>query len=114
MADRKCPTAEEALTMATLELIRKGYHVETLAVNPQTISAWKRYHLAIIERTFRARETAEDSAGEISVPMVNATETSSPPVALVVVLPFGSGGCGSLPVVLATSLRWRVALSHAR
>ena len=43
MADRKCPTAEEALTMATLELIRKGYHVETLAVNPQTISAWKRY-----------------------------------------------------------------------
>jgi len=41
----------DALDEATRYLIRSGYHVETLAVNPQTRSAWKRFGMDIVYRS---------------------------------------------------------------
>ena len=41
----------DALDEATSILIRRGYHVETLAVNPQTRSAWKKFGMDIIHRS---------------------------------------------------------------
>ena len=41
----------DALDEGSAELIRMGYHVETLVVNPQTRSAWKRFGMDIIEIT---------------------------------------------------------------
>jgi len=41
----------DALDEATSLLIRRGYHVETLAVNPQTRSAWKKFGMDIINRS---------------------------------------------------------------
>jgi len=43
----------DALDAGTSELIREGYHVETLVVNPQTRSAWKRFGMDIVERTIQ-------------------------------------------------------------
>ena len=41
----------DALDEGSAELIRMGYHLETLVVNPQTRSAWKRFGMDIIRRT---------------------------------------------------------------
>ena len=43
----------DALDAGTSELIREGYHVETIVVNPQTRSAFKRFGMDIIERTIQ-------------------------------------------------------------
>jgi len=69
-------------------LIRKGYHVEGIAVNPSTRSAWNTFSTAIIERTeqqkIRREETdrqtdrqEEVSSEEIIIPTYNAGEESS-------------------------------------
>ena len=41
----------DVLDIGTSALIRQGYHVETLVVNSQTRSVWKRFGLEIIDRT---------------------------------------------------------------
>jgi len=41
----------DALDEATRYLIIRGYHVETMAVNPQTRSAWKKFGMYIIRRS---------------------------------------------------------------
>jgi len=61
---------------AIAHLIRQGYHVESMAVNPQVRSCWKRYYKPIFERsakqscdnfqTDRQTDTALES--EISIP----------------------------------------------
>jgi len=43
--------SQYALIRATNDLIREGYFVETMAVNPQTLSAWKWFHDSIIFRS---------------------------------------------------------------
>lgn len=50
-----------ALDEATRILILKGFHVETLAVNPQTRSAWKKFGRQILRRSF------EEIASQTSV-----------------------------------------------
>lgn len=42
------------LDFATGQLIRLGYHVETIAVNPSTRSAWKNYFRPIIMRSLHS------------------------------------------------------------
>lgn len=51
------------------DLIRQGYHVETMGVNPQLRSAFLRYGRAIQERI--RRQTDRQTAQEIVVPMVH-------------------------------------------
>lgn len=60
----------DALDEATSILIRRGYHVETLAVNPQTRSAWKRFGMDIIHRSqaeMSADRQTDRQTGIISV-----------------------------------------------
>jgi len=60
----------DALDEATRILILRGYHVETLAVNPQTRSAWKKFGMAIIRRSMAeisADRQTDRQAGIISV-----------------------------------------------
>jgi len=63
---------------AIAHLIRQGYHVESMAVNPQVRSCWKRYYKPLFERsakkscdnfqTDRQTDTALESS--ISVPTI--------------------------------------------
>jgi len=84
MTDRGCtwryvrdtkPIPLNVLDDATRHLIREGYHVEGIACNPSTRSAFKNYSLAILERSYAAidsqTETADESAESVTVPMVN-------------------------------------------
>lgn len=52
------------------ELIMKGYHVESIAVNPQTRSAWKLFGVPIIYRSVDRldRQTAEEVVSVVSIP----------------------------------------------
>jgi len=52
-------------------LIQQGHIIESIAVNPQTLSAWKRYSLSILYRSSR-RQTDRQTA-EISVPIYDIT-----------------------------------------
>lgn len=61
------------LDMACVDLIEEGYHVETIAVNPQTRSAWSKFWLAILTRSFKNQK--------VSIPTIqNAPSPSSPSV----------------------------------
>jgi len=62
-----------ALDTATSRLIRKGYHVETLAVNPQIRSSWKKFALYIHERCSLEidRQTDRQPEQEQPSPAVN-------------------------------------------
>jgi len=61
---------------AITHLIRQGYHVETMAVNPQIRSCWKRYYKPIFERSAKqscdnfqtARQTDTALEDEVSIP----------------------------------------------
>lgn len=74
---------------ASAYLIRRGYNVETLAVNPQTRAAWKTFYTSIIYRQILLDKKAEhdkicpvqtasqpdmldDTAAVISLPIINA------------------------------------------
>jgi len=60
----------DALDEATRYLILRGYHVETLAVNPQTRSAWKKFGMEIIRRSMAeisADRQTDRQTGIISV-----------------------------------------------
>lgn len=79
------PTQEEGLNLAVKWLITYGYHVETLAVNPQVISAWKKFGLELMTRhcsEMAEREEQATSAVEtedsVSVPTTNGQEVSTP------------------------------------
>lgn len=58
------PQVRTSLIEASRRLIKKGYVVETIAVNPQTMLAWQWFH-----REFRVRETTRqtDTAFEEAV-----------------------------------------------
>jgi len=58
------------LDQATDVLIRKGYHVETLCVNPQTRSAFAKFAGAIFFRSQVRRQTDRQTA-EIVVPTID-------------------------------------------
>jgi len=74
------PTPDLALTAAVNELIADGYHIESIAVNPQVISAWRKYHLGLIRRVYKERKAALETEESVSVPMVNdAPQVPSPP-----------------------------------
>jgi len=63
-----------ALDVATSRLIQKGYHVETLAVNPQMRSAWKKFALYIHVRCSLEIDRQTDRlAREAAVPETPAT-----------------------------------------
>lgn len=57
---------------AIRKFIRQGYHVESMAVNPQIRASWKSYHLAIMERCARKQqnEISDDN-------ITNASNTES-------------------------------------
>lgn len=60
------------------QLIREGYHIETIAVNPQTRSAWKIFGRSIIIRSHRRqpdRQTDYNAVASIDIP--NALSSSS-------------------------------------
>lgn len=59
------------LDVAAARLIRKGYHVETLTVNPQIRSSWKKFALYIHERCSREIDRQTDSQTPPVVPAVN-------------------------------------------
>jgi len=74
------PTPDEALIMATRRLIVRGYHVETIAANPATISSWRKFHVALCFRAREERRRALETEESVSVPMVNdAPQDPSPP-----------------------------------
>lgn len=59
-------------------LIREGYHVETIAVNPQTRSAWKLFGRSIIIRSLRRqtdRQTDGNTVALVDIP--NALPSSN-------------------------------------
>jgi hypothetical protein len=61
----------ESLDYATDILIRRGYRVETHAVNPQVRSAWAKFHSAIVVRQLVDRQTdrqVEFSSDDIIIP----------------------------------------------
>lgn len=87
-SDRKhggpCPTPDQGFHYAVNNLIEKGYHVESIAVNPQVISAWRRYHKAICTRVYNERDQerrALEEAAVVSVPITNANEEDNSPAA---------------------------------
>lgn len=52
---------------AASALIRKGYHVESMAVNPMTLSSWDAFHLALLDRKIAGeteRQTDSVQMGE--------------------------------------------------
>lgn len=53
------------LDEATDYLIREGYHVETLCVNPQTRSAFLKFALAIFRRAYVDRQTDRQQTVEV-------------------------------------------------
>jgi len=59
----------DAYDQATQQLIRKGFHVENIAVNPQSRAAWKRFGRSIIYRTIDEidvdRESQTDRQAEL-------------------------------------------------
>jgi len=70
------PVPLNILDDATRSLIREGYHVEGIACNPSTRSAFKNYSLAILERSYAATDRQTDSQDEesvqtISIPCIN-------------------------------------------
>jgi len=74
------PTPDEALIRATRRLIVRGYHVETIAANPATISSWRKFHVALCYRAREERRRALETEESVSVPMVNdAPQDPSPP-----------------------------------
>lgn len=74
-------TPDLALTRAVNDLIADGYHIESLAVNPQVISAWRKYHKGLILRVYKERKAAAlETEESVSLPMVNdAPQVPSPP-----------------------------------
>lgn len=70
---KKDKTALENFDHAIHMLIRDGYHVETMAVNPQIRSAFSKYHAALYFRhkhsqTDRQTDTRSDTA-EVNLPV---------------------------------------------
>lgn len=70
-----------ALDEATSYLIEKGYHVEAIACNPQMRMAWKKFHAAIIIRTYVDRQTDSqrvqngvDQVAVVNIPTTDADE----------------------------------------
>lgn len=59
-------------------LIMKGYNIETMAVNPQTRSAWSRYAVAIVYRSIdrQDRQTTENLVAEVNIPVVDGFSSS--------------------------------------
>lgn len=57
-------------------LIYCGYHVETLAVNPQTRAAFTKFAGALMARSFADRQTDRQrvESAEVNVPVLNTTE----------------------------------------
>lgn len=51
----------KALDDITASLIERGFHVESMAVNPQVRSAWRLFHAAILVRTFADKDRQTDS-----------------------------------------------------
>lgn len=72
----------DALDAATAVLIYNGYHVESIAVNPQTRSGFKRFGLEIIHRTMAELEEARETKARqtedknISAKSITTDETS--------------------------------------
>jgi len=62
----------DALDEATRYLIIGGYHVETLAVNPQTRSAWKKFGMEIIRRSMA--ETLADRQTDRQTGIISVAE----------------------------------------
>lgn len=67
------------LDLACVDLIEEGYVVESLAVNPQTRSAWSKFWLAILTRSYNSHQPALESE-EVNIPMEhnNADSSTSP------------------------------------
>lgn len=63
-------------------LIRKGYHVETMAVNPQVRSAWVKFGSALLYRSFvdrdRQTDTEENNVAVVDIPTHATSSASSP------------------------------------
>lgn len=85
--DRKAgypmPSPLEAFNDAAGRLIRKGYHVESIAANPYIISQWKKFYLDLIARTrteAAQRYIASQEEQEVSVEVAyNAHQDNPPP-----------------------------------
>lgn len=60
-------------------LIMRGYNIETIAVNPQTRSAWSRYAVAIVYRSIdrQDRQTRENLVAEVDIPVSDGFSSSS-------------------------------------
>lgn len=83
-AGHRCPSPDEAYHKAVEQLIDKGYHVESIACNPLTISQWRKFHCALMRRAkgeMMDERRALEEAQRASVPVINADEEEldSPP-----------------------------------
>jgi len=63
-------------------LIEKGYHVETMAVNPQVRSAWLKFGPALVYRSLadrdRQTDTEENNVAVVDIPTHATSSASSP------------------------------------
>ena len=64
------------------ELIKEGYHVETIAINPQTRAAWVKYWPAIMVRSLKSKHkingVQETSESTSTSEIPTSPETDSP------------------------------------
>lgn len=58
---------------AVQDLIQKGYYVESIAVNPQTLSVWKNYSMSVMWRSHLRRQKTDSQTAEIIVPTYDIT-----------------------------------------
>lgn len=68
----------DLLDAACEELISDGYHIETMAVNPQTRASFAKFAQAILFRSYADRQTRQtncvQNTQEVSLPIINDRE----------------------------------------
>lgn len=69
------PTREQAYHEAVGMLISRGYYVETIAVNPATLSSWKRHGDDILRRVLREEIEATEMRALETTESVSSDET---------------------------------------
>lgn len=82
--DNKSQPHRLAYWKAAKELVRRGYVVESMAVNPMTLASWDAFHLAILDRKLAGETSGQTDArsDSVEIPLVSehnpdATDSSS-------------------------------------
>lgn len=68
--NNRLDSPRNALFKATSALIRRGYVVEGIAVNPMTLATWVQFHNALLDR-FQLGETKSQTDTRVQIPAIN-------------------------------------------